>query len=186
MNLRFWLIPAAVLVAVLAAGAALHDRRHELPGPMALQDDGVGPLRLGLEYDAALDIARRVAPETFMAGVGCGGKDEITYSGTIAQRPVTAMAMADDGTINEVELSIDRPRQAENEAACLAERDRLATHFATRLGPEGNRWTKSKPVSSEHFVQVGPAVIVARWFATGRSCYVSAVYAGADWPGAGR
>lgn len=180
MKLRIWLIPVGALVAVLATGAVLHDRHGELPAPMALQEDGVGPLRLGLEYDAAIDAARRVAPETFMAGIGCGGKDEITYSGTIAQRPVTAMAMADNGIITEVELSIDQPRQAENEAGCLAERDRLATHFATWLGPEGNRWTMHKPVSSEHFVQVGRAVIVARWFATGRSCYVSAVYEAVD------
>lgn len=180
MKLRIGLIPVGALVAVLATGAVLHDRHGELPAAMALQDDGVGPLRLGLEYNAAKDTARRVAPETYMAGIDCGGKDEITYSGTMAQRPVTAMAMADDGIITEVELSIDRPRQAENQAACLTERDRLVTHFATSLGPEGNRWTISKPVSSEHFVQVGPAVIVARWFATGRSCYVSAVYGAVD------
>lgn len=180
MSFRNWLILAGALVAALATSALLHARHDDLPEPLALQADGIGPLRLGLGYDFATDAARRVAPDTVMAGIGCGGRDEITYSGTFAGLPVTAMAMADDGIVNEVELSLDWPRQAEHESACLAERDQLAKHFVARFGPEGERWTIPKPVSSEHMVQVGPVVLVARWFSTGRSCYVSAVYRDAD------
>ena len=179
MNFRTWLIPAGALVVVLATSALLH-ARSDRPDAMALRDDGIGPMRLGLDYDATVKAAQRVAPDTFMAGVGCGGRDEVTYSGRLAGRPATAMAMADGGTVNEVEITFDHLRQAEHEAACLEERDRLAEHFVARFGTEGERWTVPKPVSSEHMVQVGPVVVVARWFGTGRSCYVSAVYGGAD------
>ncbi|HUG99165.1 MAG TPA: hypothetical protein VMQ83_08320 [Gammaproteobacteria bacterium] len=179
MKFRARLIPAGALVVALAASALLH-ARSDMPDAMALQDDGIGPLRLGLDYDTAARAARRVAPDTFMAGIGCGGRDEITYSGRLAGLPATAMAMADGGTVNEVEITLDTVRQAEHETACIAERDQLATHFAARFGPERDRWTVPKPVSSEHMVQVGPVVVVARWFATGRSCYVSAAYGGAD------
>ena len=179
MSFRTRLIPAGALVVVLATSALLH-ARSDLPDAMALQDDGIGPMRLGLDYDATSRAARRVAPDTFMAGIGCGGRDEITYRGRLAGLPATAMAMADGGTVNEVEITLDHLRQAEHEAACIEERDQLAEHFVAKFGPAGDRWTVPKPVSSEHKVQVGPVIVVARWFATGRSCYVSAVYGGAD------
>jgi hypothetical protein len=176
MTLRTWLVLLGTLAAVLAASALLRQPPDPAPDALALLSDGIGPLRLGADYAAAAEAARRAAPATMMAGEGCSGRDEITYSGTLGGLPVTVMAMADDGVINEVEMTLDHPRQAENEAACLALRDRLGEHFVARFGAGDAHWVVKKPVSSEHMLQVGPAVLAARWFSTGRSCYITATF----------
>jgi hypothetical protein len=179
VTLRTSLVLFGTLAAVLAA-SVLARQPPGLPDPgseaLALRHDGIGPLRLGAGYAAATDAARLAAPDTMMAGEGCSGRDEITYSGTLGGLPVTVMAMADDGLINEVELTLDHPRQAANETACLALRDHLGNHFVTHFGERGTEWVVKKPVSSEHMLQVGPAVMAARWFSTGRSCYITASY----------
>jgi hypothetical protein len=179
MTLRTWLVLLGMLAAAVAA-SVLARQQPGLPDPapdaLALLDEGIGPLRLGADYAAATDAARLAAPDTIMAGEGCSGRDEITYSGTLGGLPVTVMAMADDGVINEVEMTLDHPRQAANEAACLAQRDHLGEHFMVRFGAGGEHWVVKKPVSSEHMLQVGPVVLAARWFSTGRSCYITASY----------
>jgi hypothetical protein len=179
MTGRTRLVIYGTLVAVVAAGVFLLELRERRTGaidPVALHADGVGPLRLGLELEHAAAAARDVAPESVMVGPGCGDRDEVTYSGLLGSLPVTVMAMADDEIVTEVELTLDGVSQAEDEAACVAHRARLAAPFVARFGPEGEHWVVRKPVSSEHRVQVGPAVVVARWFSTGRSCYISANY----------
>jgi hypothetical protein len=176
MTLRAWL----VLVGTLAAGLAASVLFLAAPGstydPLAIQADGIGPLRLGANYQASTIAARRAAPETAMAGAGCTGRDEITYSGQLGDLPVTVMAMADDGVITEVEMTLDAPRSAVNEAECLAVRGQLAEHFMARFGPAQEELVIRKPVSSEHLLDIGPANLNARWFATGRSCYITASY----------
>ena len=177
------LVIYGTLVAVVAASVfllELRERRDEAADPLALHNDGVGPLRLGLDLESAAAAARRVAPESVMVGPGCGDRDEVTYSGVLGSLPVTAMAMADDEIVTEVELTLDGVSQAEDEAACVAHRARLAAPFVARFGPEGEHGVVRKPVSSEHMVQIGPAVVIARWFSTGRSCYISANYGGVE------
>ena len=179
MTGRTKLVIYGTLVALVAAGVfllELRERRGETADPLALHDDGVGPLRLGLDLESAATAARRVAPESVMVGPGCGDRDEVTYSGLLGSLPVTVMAMADDQVVTEVELTLDGVSQAENEAACVSHRAGLAAPFVAQFGPEGEDWVVRKPVSSEHMVQIGPAVLVARWFSTGRSCYISANY----------
>jgi hypothetical protein len=176
---RTGLVLLLTLAALMAGGVFFHQRYGEAPDPFALEIDGIGPLRLGTDYEVAKIAARHMAPGAVLAGVGCGGRDEISYSGTFAGLPVTVMAMADDGVITHVEMTLDDIRRAGNEAECLEQREQLRVHFMERFEAEVESWVVRKPVSSEHMVRIGPAVVVARWFATGGSCYISAVY-GAD------
>jgi hypothetical protein len=176
MTLRAWLVLVGALAVTLAASVLILGRPGTLEDPLAIHADGVGPLRLGANYQVSTIAARRAAPETAMAGAGCTGRDEITFSGRLGDLPVTVMAMADDGVITEVEMTLDAPRTAENEAACLAVRGRLAEHFVAQFGAPGGDRLIRKPVSSEHLLEVGPATLGARWFATGRSCYITASY----------
>ena len=144
--------------------------------PLELKFDGVGPLQLGRDYEATAQAALKAARDTAFAGIGCNGLDEVRYSGQFAGFPVSAMGMADRGLIIEVELSLDSPIQASDEAACLALRERFAEPFMERFGPPTERWDERKPVSREHMARTGPVMLVARWFPTGGSCYVSALY----------
>jgi hypothetical protein len=176
MTLRAWLVLAGTLAAGLAASVLSAGRSAPLHDPVAIEVDGIGPLRLGANYQASTIAARRAAPESAMAGAGCTGRDEITYSGQLGDLPVSVMAMADDGVITEVEMTLDAPRSAVNEAECLAVRGQLAQHFMARFGPVQEELVIRKPVSSEHLLDIGPAILNARWFATGRSCYITASY----------
>jgi hypothetical protein len=176
MTLRAWLVLIGTLAVALAASVLFFGRPGTPEDPLAIEVDGIGPLRLGANYEVSTIAARRAAPETAMAGAGCTGRDEITFSGRLGDLPVTVMAMADDGVITEIEMTLDAPRAAENEAACIAVRGRLAEYFVAQLGPPGGDRMIRKPVSSEHLLEVGPAILGARWFATGRSCYITASY----------
>ena len=176
MTLRTALVLTGTLAAVLAASVFFVARSPERDDPMMLHTDGIGPLRLGRDYQESAAAAARIAPDTAFAGLGCGGLDEIRYSGHLADLPVTVMAMAADGLLVEIESSVDAPLQTADEAACLALRDQFATVFVARSGTPAATWTVAKPVSREHMLRSGPVVIVARWFRTGGSCYVSAHY----------
>jgi hypothetical protein len=176
VNPRIWLGIIAVLVALLATGAVVMGGNKQAGEPLAIAPDGIGPLRMGRDFDDAVLSARRIAPETAFAGLGCNGLDEVRYSGELAELPVSVMGMARNGRIAEVELSLDAPLQASDEAACIALRDQFAAPFFDRFGTAQESWTDRKPVSHEHMMRVGPAILVARWFPTGRTCYVSALY----------
>lgn len=171
-----WSVPAGALVAVLATSALSHGSAKPSADPFALAADGIGPLRLGLEYQAATAAVRRAAPESALAGPGCGGFDEVRFSGRLGDLPVSVMGMAETGQITEIELSLDAPLRASDESACLALRDHLASSFIARFGAPGAAQLEHKPVSREHRLPVGPVVVVARWFEAGRSCYVTALY----------
>ena len=175
MTPRTLLVLGGALVAVIAAGALLF-LGNPTHAPLALEPDGVGPLRLGLDYEAAVVAARRTAPETAFAGLGCNGFDEVRYSGEFAGLPVSVMGMSRDGKLAEVEITVDAPLRTADEAACVALRDQLAAPFLARFGPAEETLTEEKPVSREHLLRVGPVLLAARWFPTGRSCYVSALY----------
>lgn len=164
------------LVAVLAAGVFLFGcpARHE--DPLRLLDDGIGPLQLGRDYQETAAAARQQAPESAFAGLGCGGLDEVRYSGELGGFPVSPMAMAENGAIVEIEITLDAPTQSRDEAACVELMDRFAEPFLERFGPFEERWELRKPVSREHLARTGPVVVAARWFRTGQSCYVSAHY----------
>lgn len=164
------------LVAVLAAGVFLFGCSPRQEDPLRLLGDGIGPLQLGRDYEETADAARRQAPGSAFAGLGCGGLDEVRYSGELGGFPVSAMAMAEDGVIVEIEVTLDAPTQTRDEAACVQLRDRFAEPFLDRFGPVAERWELRKPVSREHLARTGPVVVVARWFRTGGSCYVSAHY----------
>ncbi len=164
------------LAVVLAASVLCLAGCRPAENPMAQHEDGVGPLRLGMPYDEVVAAVRRAAPDSVLAGPGCGNRDEVTYTGLLGEFPVTAMGMADDGLLTEVEINLDTPRQAPDEQSCLALRARFEEIFVARFGAPGAEWSERKPVSVEHRISVGPAVVVARWFPTGGSCYVSAVY----------
>ncbi len=147
--------------------------------PVAVAAQGIGPLRLGDGYPAATAAVRRVAPDSAFAGVGCNGLDEVRYSAHRGESPVSVMAMAEGGTLVEIELMLDAPNRVADEAACLALREDFARPFLDRFGAAGDSWTVTKPVSTEHRQRVGPVVLEARWFPMGRSCYVSARYGAA-------
>ena len=180
MTLRTLLVLTGTLAAVLAASVFSLARSPEHDDPMMLHADGIGPLRLGRDYQQSAVAAERIAPDTAFAGLGCGGLDEIRYSGRLAELPVTVMAMAKDGRLVEIESSVDAPLQTVDEAACLALRDQFTAAFIGRFGAPGTAWTVHKPVSREHLLRSGPVLIVARWFRTGGSCYVSAHYGVTD------
>jgi hypothetical protein len=176
VRLRAALTLGTTLVALLAASVYSLARTPDAPHPLAISPQGIGPLHLGRPYDEAAELAVRVAPDNALAGIGCGGLDEVRYSGRLDGRPVSAMGMADQGRLIEIELTLDAPLQAGSEAACVALRDEFAAPFVARFGPVEKRWEERKPVSREHLALTGPVVLVARWFPTGGSCYVSAHY----------
>lgn len=152
-----------------------------------MRPDGIGPLQLGREYEATVAATLAAAPDTGFAGLGCNGLDEVRFSTELAGLPVSPMGMAVDGRIAEIEVTLDDPLQAPGEEACIALRDRFGAPFVAHYGPPGPPRTVRKPVSREHLVEIGPVVLLARWFPTGNSCYVSAHYgyqATADVPGA--
>lgn len=176
MTPRTYLVLAGTLVALLAASVFFVERRTSRDDALALHADGIGPLRLGRDYREAATLALASVPETAFVGTGCGGLDEIRYSGRLEDLPVGIMAMADNGRLIEIEAAVEAPLQAESEAACLEMRDALAAAFIERFGPIERTWMVRKPVSREHMAATGPVVLVARWFQTGGSCYVSAHY----------
>jgi hypothetical protein len=176
MTLRTWSVLLGTLVALLAASVFLWQRPVPDTRLMALHTDGIGPLRLGRDYPEAVEAVRRTAAENMLAGPGCGELDEVRYSDRLGEFPVSVMAMADDGVLVEIELGLDSPLQADDEAACVALRDRFGEAFAARFGPFEEHQEIRKPVSREHVARSGPVVLVARWFDTGRSCYISAHY----------
>jgi len=176
---RQYALLAGALVALAAAGALFERSLEPDAEPMAIRGDGIGPLVLGGDYATAVAAAQRVAPQSTFAGLGCGGLDEVRFSGVLGELPVSAMGMADDDRLVEIELGLDAPLQAADQAACLALRDRFAEAFIERFGSATEHWEVRKPVSREFMARTGPVVLVARWFSTGRSCYVSAVYGAA-------
>lgn len=176
MNWWRWCVPGGALVAILATGALSLGSARIAIDPLLLADNGIGPLRLGQQYLAAASDARLAAPESAFAGPGCGGFDEVRYSGQLGTLPVSVMGMADAGVIKEVELTLDAPLRTPDESSCVTLRDELAAPFVERFGPPGPARTEDKPVSREHSLPVGPVVVVARWFDTGRSCYITAIY----------
>lgn len=176
MRLRTARGRAATLVAVVAAGVLVGACGPPDGAPFALRDHGIGPLLIGRAYEDAVEVARRLAPESVLAGPGCGGLDEVRYSGRSGEFPVSLMAMADDGALVAVELGLDSPLTASDEAACIALRDHFAAPFIASFGQPTAHSEIDKPVSREHPLGIGPVVVVARWFATGRSCYISARY----------
>jgi len=167
------------LAAGFAAGTLWPGEGRSGTDPVAVAAQGIGPLRLGDDYPAAAVAARRVAPDSAFAGVGCNGLDEVRYSAHRGESPVSVMAMAEGGTLVEIELMLDAPNRVADEAACLALREDFARPFLDRFGAAGDSWTVTKPVSTEHRQRVGPVVLEARWFPMGRSCYVSARYGAA-------
>ncbi len=176
MTLRTSRVHTGALVAVVAASVFVGACAQPDEPPFALLDDGIGPLVLARDYDDAVEAARRVAPESVLAGPGCGELDEVRYSGQMGEFPVSLMAMADNGVLVEVELGLDSPLTAADEATCIALRNRFAAPFVAHFGQPSAHWEVDKPVSREHLLRAGPVVVVARWFATGRSCYISAHY----------
>jgi hypothetical protein len=176
MTLRTARVPAVTLAAIVAASVFVGACARPDADPLALHDDGIGPLVLGRYYDDAVAAAGRVAPDSMLAGPGCGELDEVRYSGRMGEFPVSLMAMADDGVLVEVELGLDAPLTAPDEAACIAMRNRFAEPFVARFGQPTAHWELDKPVSREHRMRTGPVVVVARWFPTGQSCYVSVHY----------
>ncbi|MEE4639200.1 MAG: hypothetical protein V2J42_10735 [Wenzhouxiangella sp.] len=170
------LLAVSGLLVVAATGTLLLQWEPEPEEPLALSDRGIGPLLLDRSFDQAERRAFRAAPETAFSGLGCAGLDEIRYDGWLDGRPVSVMAMADQGRIREVEAMLYRPAQAEDRKACIALRNDFAQPFLDRFGPFEQSWEINKPVSEELLARTGPVVIAARWFAMGRSCYVSAHY----------
>jgi len=164
------------LVALLAASVYSLARTPGVANPLAISETGIGPLQLGRPYAEVAADAQRVAPDNALAGIGCGGLDEVRYSSRLDGHPVSAMGMADQGRLIEIELTLDAPLQAASEAACVALRDEFAAPFVARFGAIDKYWEERKPVSREHLASTGPVVLVARWFPTGNSCYVSAHY----------
>lgn len=170
------LVMLGLLAVVSAAGAPFLARQLEPEDPMALSEAGIGPLRVGDDFNRAERLAFRVAPDTAFSGIGCAGLDEIRYDGRLGSHPVGIMAMADQGRIQEIEATLYSPVQVENIEACRALRDQFAEPFIERFGPFESHWEISKPVSRELLARTGPVTLLARWFATGGSCYVSAHY----------
>ncbi|TVS09921.1 MAG: hypothetical protein EA419_11940 [Wenzhouxiangella sp.] len=170
------LVIGGLLAAVAAAGAVFVTGHPAPSDPMALSESGIGPLRVGDDFSRAERLAFRVAPETAFSGIGCAGLDEIRYDGQLGSHPVGIMAMADQGRIQEIEATLYSPVQVDSKDDCRALRDRFAEPFVERFGPFEDSWEISKPVSRELLARTGPVTVLARWFATGGSCYVSAHY----------
>jgi hypothetical protein len=176
VSLRSWLLLTGTLAAALAASVAFWLRPPAPGDPLELRAAGIGPLTLGRPYEDASRDALAIAPETAFSGSGCGGLDEIRYAARLDDLPVTVMAMARDERLVEIEVSRDTPVQSPDEQSCIALREQLGVPFTVRFGPFQAEWLVTKPVSREHFARAGPVVLVARWFPTGGSCYVSAHY----------
>ena len=166
----------ATLAILGVASVVLSGCGRPAEDPWLIGTEGIGPLQLGRDYAAAVTAARNAAPDTAFAGLGCNGLDEVRYSGMLGQLPVSAMGMADQGRLVEIEVTLDAPVQAPTEAACVALRDEFARPFIDRFGPISQAWEERKPLSREHLASTGPVLLVARWFSTGNSCYVSAHY----------
>lgn len=164
------------LVALGAASVLLCACGPAPEALLAMRPDGIGPLQLGRDYEDAVAATLAAAPDTGFAGLGCNGLDEVRFSAELGGLPVSPMAMAVAGRIAEIEVTLDAPLQAADEAACIALRDRFGAPFVAQYGPPGEARTVRKPVSREHLVATGPVVLLARWFPTGNSCYVSAHY----------
>ncbi len=173
---RAGLLIAGLLAAVTAAGSAFLVRQTASVDPLELTEEGIGPLRLGADFSQAERLAFRAAPATAFSGVGCAGLDEIRYDGQLGPHSVGIMAMADNGRIQEIEATLYSPVQTDSKDDCRALRDRFAKPFTDRFGPFEDSWEISKPVSRELLARTGPVTMLARWFATGGSCYVSAHY----------
>ncbi|MFP4207344.1 MAG: hypothetical protein ACLFSC_01720 [Wenzhouxiangella sp.] len=165
-----------LLAAVGAAGSLVLQSVRSAEAPLALSERGIGPLLVDRDFRRAERAAFRSAPETAFSGVGCAGLDEIRYDGRLEGRPVAVMAMADEGRIREVEAMLYSPAEADDRDACIALRDDFAQPFLARFGPYETHWEVNKPVSQEMLAKTGPVILAARWFAMGRSCYVSAHY----------
>ena len=165
-----------MLVAVTAAGVAVVGPSFRIEPPAALHEGGIGPLIVDRDFSTAKRHAFRSAPESAFSGTGCAGLDEIRYDSEMGSWPVSIMAMADNGRIREVEATLYSPTQAENRQACVSLRNDFARPFTDRFGPFVQTWEVSKPVSQELLARTGPVVVAARWFAMGRSCYISAHY----------
>lgn len=174
--IRSTLALSLLLVAVTAAGLAVVYPSFRVEPPAALHENGIGPLIVDRDFSTAERHAFRTAPESAFSGTGCAGLDEIRYDSELDSWPVSIMAMADHGRIREVEATLYSPTQAENKQACLSLRNDFARPFIERFGTFEQTWEVGKPVSQELLARTGPVVVAARWFAMGRSCYVSAHY----------
>ena len=162
----------AVLSACVMAAAALQGQR--VAAVMALRDDGVGPMRLGRDFDEAERLAFRMAGESAFTGVGCAGLAEIRYLGTLGEHPVGVMAMTGSDRLETIEITLQQPTAARTHDDCLMLRDRFAEPFLARCGAFDATWQVNKPVSSETLARTGPVLIEARWFHSGADCYISA------------
>lgn len=176
MVVRLIFASASLLAAVSAAGDFWWEAESINIGPTTLAEDGIGPFRLGQDFQQAERLTFQLTPETAFSGLGCSGMDEIRYDARLGEHPVSIMAMADSGQILEIEAILTDPDRAENLQACLALRDHFAKAFIEKFGDYESRWQLNKPVSQEHFAKTGPVLIKARWFQAGGDCDVSAIY----------
>ncbi len=161
--------------ALLLTGASSHPSGNPWGGAAAvLTADGIGPLRVGASLERAERLAARLAPAGFYSGPGCAGLEEIRYDIRLGDAPVGVMAMASDGWISEVEVSLHTPTRADTQGACVSLRDDFAQPFLGQFGPYVDQWQIDNPVSTELVARTGPVMLAARWFATGQTCYVSA------------
>jgi hypothetical protein len=172
-------LPGAPVIFVVA-GALFFGGCSRGPAPLTFHENGIGPFHLGMPYEAAVDAVRNASPDAFLAGPGCGDRDEVSYPGRLDGVPVTVMGMADLDVLTEIELNLESPRSAANETECIALRELLTRPLAARYGSPGETVVVRKPVSVEHIAPLGPARLVVRWFPTGRSCYISVVYGPAE------
>ena len=167
-------IGIVVLSACVMAPAALQSQRGI--DVMALHEDGVGPMRLGRDFDEVEHLAFRTAGESAFSGIGCNGLAEIRYHGTLGGQAVGVMAMTGSNHIETVEIALQQPTAARSHDDCLMLRDRFAEPFLARYGAFDATWQVNKPVSRETLARTGPVLIEARWFHSGTDCYVSARY----------
>lgn len=180
MSLVRLMAGAGLLAAVSAAGGLWWQSGLPGMGSAGLAADGIGPLRLGKDFQRAERLAFRVAPDTAFSGPGCSGLDEIRFETRLGDFRVVLMAMADGGRIREVEAGLVAPGPATSLDDCLSLRDDFAAEFARHFGDVEARWQVNKPVSQEHWIQSGPVFIQARWFHAGGSCNISAHFGLAD------
>lgn len=180
MSLIRLMAGASLLAAASAAGGFWW--QSSVPGreSAGLAADGIGPLRLGKDFQRAERLAFRVAPDTAFSGPGCSGLDEIRFETSLGEFPVSLMAMADGGQIREVEAGLMAPRLTMSLADCLDLRDQFARVFTRYFGEVEENWQIDKPVSQEHWARSGPVFIQARWFRGGGSCNISAHFGLAD------
>lgn len=175
---RISLSVALLLACALSAGF-LHKQVPEVSvAPMALRDDGVGPLLLGRDFLEAERLAFKVAAESAFSGIGCGGFAEIRYDGWVGEHFVAVMAMTGGDRIESVEVTLHETSRARSQEDCLRLRDGFAAPFLSRFGAFDSSWQVTKPVSRETLARTGPVLITARWFDAGNDCYVSAHYGG--------